>query len=231
MHRQVERYGGGYGERYAPLCPAPALGHALELCIASAADAINYAVDGLDKFNTEKEVAQYLRKAFVDKVRHATARRHGRSPATSVAEPPTPQSAAMHTPHTAALLPHWRQPRAKRARDRFLDAPLTLCHGRCALVPVGWCQGWRGAWRSLRLGALTVALADTPDPDLGPAALLTPTLALTSSSSSPAPSTRQYHGVWHCIVGRNFGSFVTNEAKHYIYFYQGQIAVCLFKTN
>ena len=70
-------------------------------------DAINYAVDGLDKFNTEKEVAQYLRKAFVDK----------------------------------------------------------------------------------------------------------------------------YHGVWHCIVGRNFGSYVTNEAKHYIYFYQGQIAVCLFKTN
>ena len=41
----------------------------------------------------------------------------------------------------------------------------------------------------------------------------------------------QYHGVWHCIVGRNFGSYVTNEAKHYIYFYQGQIAVCLFKTN
>jgi dynein light chain LC8-type len=48
---------------------------------------------------------------------------------------------------------------------------------------------------------------------------------------SPAPSIRQYHGVWHCIVGRNFGSYVTNEAKHYIYFYQGQIAVCLFKTN
>ena len=49
-----------------------------------AADAINYAVDGLDKFNTEKEVAQYLRKAFVDKVCHATAHRHGRSPAASV---------------------------------------------------------------------------------------------------------------------------------------------------
>ena len=32
------------------------------------AAAIEYAVDGLDKFNTEKEVAQYLRKAFVDKV-------------------------------------------------------------------------------------------------------------------------------------------------------------------
>ena len=41
----------------------------------------------------------------------------------------------------------------------------------------------------------------------------------------------QYNGVWHCIVGRNFGSYVTNEQKHYIYFYQGQIAVLLFKTN
>ena len=37
------------------------------------ADAIEYAIDGLDKFNTEKEVAQYLRKAFVDKVRSRTA--------------------------------------------------------------------------------------------------------------------------------------------------------------
>lgn len=47
------------------------------------------------------------------------------------------------------------------------------------------------------------------------------------SASSPA----QYNGVWHCIVGRNFGSYVTNEQKHYIYFYQGQTAVLLFKTN
>lgn len=86
------------------------------------------------------------------------------------------------------------------------------------------------AWSSERLGALTVALAVTPDSDLGPAVPPPPTPAPTTSLS-PAPSTRQYHGVWHCIVGRNFGSFVTNEAKHYIYFYQGQIAVCLFKTN
>ncbi len=47
----------------------------------------------------------------------------------------------------------------------------------------------------------------------------------------PAVSPWQYHGVWHCVVGRNFGSYVTNEQKHYIYFYQGQIAVLLFKTN
>ncbi|CAM9734590.1 unnamed protein product, partial [Laminaria digitata] len=27
---------------------------------------------------------------------------------------------------------------------------------------------------------------------------------------------------WHCIVGRNFGSFVTHDAKHFIYLYRGQ---------
>jgi dynein light chain LC8-type len=41
----------------------------------------------------------------------------------------------------------------------------------------------------------------------------------------------RYHGTWHCIVGRNFGSFVTHETKHYIYFYIGQIAIMLFKTG
>merc|ERR1712093_882301 len=29
---------------------------------------------------------------------------------------------------------------------------------------------------------------------------------------------------WHCIVGRNFGSYVTHETKHFIYFYLGQVA-------
>lgn len=54
---------------------------------------------------------------------------------------------------------------------------------------------------------------------------------------------------WHCVVGRNFGSFVTHgkmkfnrrervfvsdiaylESKHFIYFYHGQIAILLFKS-
>ena len=26
-------------------------------------------------------------------------------------------------------------------------------------------------------------------------------------------------GAWHCIVGPDFGSYVTHEAKHFIYFY------------
>ncbi|OAA55014.1 Dynein light chain, type 1/2 [Niveomyces insectorum RCEF 264] len=36
---------------------------------------------------------------------------------------------------------------------------------------------------------------------------------------------------WHCIVGRNFGSFVTHETKHFVYFYLGHCAILLFKTQ
>lgn len=31
----------------------------------------------------------------------------------------------------------------------------------------------------------------------------------------------KFHGTWHCVVGRNFGSFVTFEKNHYIYLYIG----------
>ncbi|KAF3934135.1 hypothetical protein ABW20_dc0100654 [Dactylellina cionopaga] len=40
----------------------------------------------------------------------------------------------------------------------------------------------------------------------------------------------KYGSTWHCIVGRNFGSFVTHETKHFIYFYIGHVAILLFKT-
>mmetsp|Transcript_46787 Transcript_46787/g.77689 ORF Transcript_46787/g.77689 Transcript_46787/m.77689 type:complete len:93 (-) Transcript_46787:539-817(-) len=36
---------------------------------------------------------------------------------------------------------------------------------------------------------------------------------------------------WHCVVGRNFGSYVTHETKHFIYFYIGQVAILLFKSG
>ncbi|XP_048129723.1 dynein light chain 1, cytoplasmic [Rhodamnia argentea] len=40
------------------------------------------------------------------------------------------------------------------------------------------------------------------------------------------------HGcTWHCIVGRNFGSYVTHETNHFIYFYYGQKAILLFKSG
>eukprot|EP01006_Ploeotia_vitrea_P057705 TRINITY_DN68201_c4_g1_i1.p2 TRINITY_DN68201_c4_g1~~TRINITY_DN68201_c4_g1_i1.p2 ORF type:complete len:104 (-),score=10.30 TRINITY_DN68201_c4_g1_i1:1710-1985(-) len=41
---------------------------------------------------------------------------------------------------------------------------------------------------------------------------------------------KKHKGTWQCIVGRNFGSFVTHETKAYIYFYHGQMAILLFKT-
>ncbi|KAJ9452090.1 Dynein 8 kDa light chain [Diplonema papillatum] len=41
---------------------------------------------------------------------------------------------------------------------------------------------------------------------------------------------RKHHGVWHCAVGRNFGSFVTHETKSYIYFYHHQWAILLWKS-
>ncbi|CAG2192043.1 DYNLL [Mytilus edulis] len=42
---------------------------------------------------------------------------------------------------------------------------------------------------------------------------------------------KKYNPTWHCIVGRNFGSYVTHESKHFIYFYMGQVAILLFKSG
>ncbi|KAI3961161.1 hypothetical protein MKX01_035747 [Papaver californicum] len=40
------------------------------------------------------------------------------------------------------------------------------------------------------------------------------------------------HGpTWHCIVGRNFGSYVTHETHHFVYFYLDQKAILLFKSG
>ncbi|KAG0478531.1 hypothetical protein HPP92_013250 [Vanilla planifolia] len=40
------------------------------------------------------------------------------------------------------------------------------------------------------------------------------------------------HGpTWHCIVGKNFGSYVTHETNHFIYFYLESKAVLLFKSG
>jgi dynein light chain LC8-type len=42
---------------------------------------------------------------------------------------------------------------------------------------------------------------------------------------------KQHNPTWHCVVGRNFGSYVTHETKHFIYFYIGQVAILLFKSG
>jgi len=41
----------------------------------------------------------------------------------------------------------------------------------------------------------------------------------------------KYGPTWHCVVGSNFGSYVTHETKHFIYFYLNKLAVLLFKTG
>ena len=42
---------------------------------------------------------------------------------------------------------------------------------------------------------------------------------------------KKYNPTWHCIVGRNFGSYVTHETKHFIYFYLDRVAILLFKSG
>ncbi|KAA8527437.1 hypothetical protein F0562_034848 [Nyssa sinensis] len=40
------------------------------------------------------------------------------------------------------------------------------------------------------------------------------------------------HGpTWHCIVGKNFGSYVTHETNHFVYFYLDSKGVLLFKSG
>ncbi|XP_040400285.1 dynein light chain 1, cytoplasmic-like [Cygnus olor] len=41
---------------------------------------------------------------------------------------------------------------------------------------------------------------------------------------------KKYNPTWHCITGRNCGSYVTHETKHFIYFYLSQVAI-LFKSG
>ncbi|VDK39317.1 unnamed protein product [Taenia asiatica] len=40
-----------------------------------------------------------------------------------------------------------------------------------------------------------------------------------------------YNPTWHCIVGRSYGSYVSYESKHFIYFYLGELGILLFKSG
>jgi len=42
---------------------------------------------------------------------------------------------------------------------------------------------------------------------------------------------RKHGPTWHCIVGKNFGSYVTHETNHFVYFYLDTKAVLLFKSG
>ncbi len=41
----------------------------------------------------------------------------------------------------------------------------------------------------------------------------------------------KYGPTWHCIVGSDFKAYVTHESKHFIFFYIGKTAVCLYKAG
>ena len=42
---------------------------------------------------------------------------------------------------------------------------------------------------------------------------------------------KKYSPTWHCTLGRNFGSYVTHETEHFIYFYLDRVAILLFKSG
>ncbi|KIY63783.1 outer dynein arm light chain 8 [Cylindrobasidium torrendii FP15055 ss-10] len=41
---------------------------------------------------------------------------------------------------------------------------------------------------------------------------------------------RKHGPTWHVVVGKNFGSYVTHETKHFIYFYVGSLAILIWKS-
>ncbi|PWN21934.1 cytoplasmic dynein light chain [Microstroma glucosiphilum] len=41
---------------------------------------------------------------------------------------------------------------------------------------------------------------------------------------------RQCGPTWHTVVGANFGSYVTHETNHFIYFYLGKIAFLIWRA-
>ncbi|AQZ16736.1 DYN2 (YDR424C) [Zygosaccharomyces parabailii] len=40
----------------------------------------------------------------------------------------------------------------------------------------------------------------------------------------------KYGNTWHVVVGKNFGSYVTHEKGHFMYYYVGPLAFLVFKT-
>ena len=41
----------------------------------------------------------------------------------------------------------------------------------------------------------------------------------------------QVHGPsWHCVVGRNYGSWISHQPNRFIYLYAGKVAILLFKS-
>ena len=42
---------------------------------------------------------------------------------------------------------------------------------------------------------------------------------------------KSFDGPWHCVVGRQFGSYLSHERGQMVYFHIGRHAVLLFKSG
>ena len=42
---------------------------------------------------------------------------------------------------------------------------------------------------------------------------------------------KKFDPTWHCIVGRNFGSYLTHEDKYFIHFYLNQYGILLLRAG
>ncbi|ESS64620.1 dynein light chain [Trypanosoma cruzi Dm28c] len=58
----------------------------------------------------------------------------------------------------------------------------------------------------------------------------TETLEYAMASFVKREFQKKYRGLWHCVFGKNFGSFVTHETKGYIYITWGQMSILLWKS-
>jgi len=50
------------------------------------------------------------------------------------------------------------------------------------------------------------------------------------ASTIKAEMTKTFTGVWHVVVGSNFGSSFTHQEKNSAYFYIGQTGIVCFRT-
>jgi dynein light chain LC8-type len=41
----------------------------------------------------------------------------------------------------------------------------------------------------------------------------------------------KYGPNWHCFAGKSFNSYVSYENKHFMFFYEGQTAILLYKMG
>ena len=41
---------------------------------------------------------------------------------------------------------------------------------------------------------------------------------------------RKYGCVWHCVVGRHFGSYVTHDEQNFVYFFIGDCGFLIWRT-